>query len=288
MSTKARRRALAGSGALTLLATGIVVALISTSGSAVASVAPSPAVPQPVLTVLNADGTQFTTAPAAATVNVSASAAMADGAAEAPWPGSATGASLMETTALSEPQAPGSLVWLVSINPTMQVNRLGGPAPSDGTASPGAAANYFVVVVDAQDGHFVEAQDGYDAALALAQSARAGRSPHVVICGQRMPYQGGPRPSYTLSPHRTYTERLSGDSSMLTVVARGCKLGSQVSFQPRGVVATVARAYARHRQSEVAIALRGRRVGKTLLTVRQGGRVLGKVRYVVTRRSLRH
>lgn len=297
MSSRVRNRALIGSAILTVVVSvGVAVLLATTSGSAVASVGQIPAVPSALLSVLNAHGVAFTAAPASATAEVGASQAMNDAVAAAPWPGTATGASLMQTTALSQPQSPGSLVWLVNINPTTQVGPAGGgPAsPGGGSASSSRpAANYFVVVIDASDGHFIEAEDGFDSSLSSVSASRDARHSHgrattIKICGQKMPYHRGPKPAYALSPHRTYMQHVAHSTSVLTVVARRCEAGSDISVQPQGVASIVARAYAHHHGGLVAIAVRARKVGKALLTVRQHGKLLGRVRYVVTQRGLHH
>lgn len=290
MSPRFRTRTVVGV-CVSMLSAGVAAALIAGGGSAAASVASNPGVPASVMSVLNAHGVQFVSAPASATASISAGTAMDNAVGSAPWPGAATGASLVQTTALSQPQAPGSLVWLVNIAPNGPVYRIGGPASGGGTqpSSPPVAANYFVVVIDANDGHFIEAQDGYEPPTAsTSSSARRRRSHvsrqgHITICGQSMPFAGGPKPTYFLSPrHTPHLKKPLRPGSFILIVSRTCSEGSHVMLQPRGVLAIVARAHARHDRGLVAIALHTRKVGKTLLTVRQDGRVIGRIRYEVT------
>jgi hypothetical protein len=122
-----------------------------------------------VLAAVNAAGEQFVLAPHGRP-GIPKRIAVHDAVvASAPWRGCATGISLARTTKRSQPSAAGTLVWLVSIHATERVGPAGGgPAPIPGlptTVQKPRAANYFLVAVNAADGRFVEAQDGYSPRL---------------------------------------------------------------------------------------------------------------------------
>lgn len=115
-----------------------------------------------MLAVVNANGKQFVPA-RHARPQVGKNAAVDDALSSAPWRACATGISLMRTTKQSEPSAPDSVVWLVSLHPNKRVGPgSGGPAHH---AHSRRAATYFVVAVSAKSGRFVQAQDGYSRKL---------------------------------------------------------------------------------------------------------------------------
>jgi hypothetical protein len=121
-------------------------------------------VPEQIVAVLDAQGTQFTAVQGRPRVGKRAAVRVALSA--APWPGCATGISLMRTMRRSKPSAPRGLVWLVSMYSNSRVSPRGGP-PHDyaGSSSHREVANYFAVVVDARHGRYVDAQDGYTRTL---------------------------------------------------------------------------------------------------------------------------
>jgi hypothetical protein len=103
-------------------------------------------------------GTKFNPAPHAHP-KVHKRAAVRDALSTAPWPGCATGISLVRTEPTHR-KPRGSLVWLVSIHPNSRLGPIGGP---HGARDSGhrLTANFAAVVVDAGDGRFVESEDGY-------------------------------------------------------------------------------------------------------------------------------
>lgn len=155
--------------AASLCAAGLALGL----GSAAAAAAASELGPvsQKVLAVLNAGGQQYVHARRARPA-VGQEAAVRDALANPPWPGCATGISLMRTTNRNRPS--GRLVWLVSVHPTKPVLPAGGgPRPGNRHGHTSRhAADYFVVVVSARSGREVEAQDGFSAKLATWKKAR--------------------------------------------------------------------------------------------------------------------
>lgn len=115
-------------------------------------------VPRKVLVAL---GMKFTPA-RHARPNVHKQAGVHDALSTAPWPGCATGISLVRTEP-SRRVPRGTLVWLVSIHPNNRVGPTSGGPPRHGPRARGhrLTANYAAVVVDARHGSFVESEDGY-------------------------------------------------------------------------------------------------------------------------------
>lgn len=165
------RRRLVGWGRLAgaSCAAGLVLGLGSAAALAAGQLGP---VSPKVLAVLNANGKQFVPPHHHARPTVDKQAAVQFALSGAPWRGCATGVSLMRTTKLSEPSAPGSLVWLISVHPDRPVGPVsGGPAHH---AHARHVANYFVVAVSAKSGRF-QAQDGHSPKLPPWRPARPSR-----------------------------------------------------------------------------------------------------------------
>lgn len=121
-------------------------------------------VPEQIVAVLDAQGTQFTAVQGRPRVGKRVAVRVALSA--APWAGCATGISLMRTMRRSKPSAPRGLVWLVSMYSDSRVSPRGGPPHGHaGSSSHREVANYFAVVVDARHGRYVDAQDGYTPTL---------------------------------------------------------------------------------------------------------------------------
>lgn len=123
-----------------------------------ATVVPGP-VARKVLAAVNVGGIEFVPIRARRT-RLSKRAAVRDAVRLAPWRGSATGVSLARTTRLSEPTAPGTMVWVVSIRPRQRVAPVGG-GPAGRAVTQPVDANYFVVAVSARTARLVIALDGY-------------------------------------------------------------------------------------------------------------------------------
>lgn len=108
-----------------------------------ATVVPGP-VARKVLAAVNAGGTEFVPITARRT-KLSKRAAVRDAVRLAPWRGSATGVSLARTTRLSEPTAPRTMVWVVSIRPRQRVGPVGG-GPAGGAVTQPVDANYLIAL----------------------------------------------------------------------------------------------------------------------------------------------
>jgi hypothetical protein len=152
------------------LGAAVVALALGSAAAATAASQLGPVSPK-VLAILNANGKQFVAAHHAHP-KVGKEMAAQDALSSAPWRACATGISLMRTTKQSEPSAPGSLTWLVSVHPNKRIGPVSG-GPAHHTAR--HAANYFVVAVSAKSGRFVQAQDGYS--RRLPQWTPAKRSP---------------------------------------------------------------------------------------------------------------
>jgi hypothetical protein len=113
-------------------------------------------VPKNVLAALR---TKFIPAPHARR-KIHEQAAVHDALSTAPWPGCATGISLVRTEP-SHRRPRGSLVWLVSIHPNSRVGPISGGPRGERGSGHRLTANFAAVVVDAGDGRFVESEDGY-------------------------------------------------------------------------------------------------------------------------------
>lgn len=88
-------------------------------------------------------------------------AAVHDALSTAPWPGCATGISLVRTEPTRRVPR-GSLVWLVSMHPSSRIGPDSGPVPHGWRGSGHQlTVNFAVVVIDAHTGRFVESEDGY-------------------------------------------------------------------------------------------------------------------------------
>src|SRR4051794_30088671 len=135
---RVRRHRLAGG----LCAAGVALTLVS-AAVAVAASGLGP-VPRKVLAVVNANGKQYSRAHHVRTRVMSQRAAVHGALSSAPWRGCATGISLMRTTKQSEPSAPGSLIWLVSVHPNRRGWGAGGGA---GPPPRGPPAKYFLLGV---------------------------------------------------------------------------------------------------------------------------------------------
>jgi len=164
-----QRRTLAVvAGGSLLLAAGSWLAVANSGAAEPGTVAP---VSSGVLAVLNGNGNIYVSADPAASPAVPEAQAVATAASDAPWAGTVTGASLVETSPVGDPTSVSTLAWLVSIQPNDPVYKIGGAVDTRATAtsgfeSPGPTANYFVVVIDATSGAFLHASDGYSPNLA--------------------------------------------------------------------------------------------------------------------------
>lgn len=162
-----------------LIAAWCAAGLVLGVGSAAAATAASqlgPVSPR-VLAVVNSGGTQYLPAHRARP-RVRRNAALRHALSNPPWPGCATGISLMRTTSHNRPS--GRVVWLVSVHPDKRVLPVGGgPRPGHGhSQSSRHAANFFVVAVSAKTGREVQAQDGYSRKLPPWRAAQPSPCEH--------------------------------------------------------------------------------------------------------------
>jgi hypothetical protein len=79
--------------------------------------------------------------------------------------GPATGISLARTTTTTRAIRPGTVVWLVSLDPKIQPRLPGKKPPDHQPVRRAHRMNYFVVAVDAYSGRILESQGGYDPKL---------------------------------------------------------------------------------------------------------------------------
>jgi hypothetical protein len=287
-----RRPAVTAVSSLILLAGLISLGIGAATTGASESQALGPVSPA-ILSVLNADGTQFQTAPSDTEPAISQGVAVGDAVTDAPWPGGATDISLVQANDDgSIPGAPTSLAWLVTIQPNSAVYRAGGPAPSPNgdSAASAPAANFFVVLIDASDGAFVRASDGYSPALAMASAAkghsitRAG----VVVCGRRiLTRRLAASPVLQLSlarPVPTISVAV-GSSPRILMVSHSCSDGVSVSLVPKRIFAVERDIRSSRGPGIAAIILSATKAGHATVTARRGGKVLGRLRLVAAHKA---
>jgi hypothetical protein len=275
---------------VSFLASGIAISAVLTGlvGTGAASSESLSAVSSAVMGAMNAQGDAYVAPTANAAPGISSSVAAQDALASAPWPGSAIGASLAQSTARSEPNAPGSLVWLVSMQPADTVYRVGGMPDA---RSAGPAANFFVVVVDATDGNFIEAEDGYSPTLASQASAKRSSNstsrklaPGTTVCGQRVTTGRIGAPPFILLSHGHHVSTVPiglGSGVRVVLVSNDCSRGAAVSLAPSKVFAIKQRLRASH-GGTIGLVVVPRKPGTAVITAKRGKRLVGRLRLIAT------